>query len=619
MSEQREQVEVESSDAIRHSRPLRHAHSVTFDNPFPLSRGGLLPEVTVLYETYGELNAAADNAVLICHALSGDSHVARHDESDDPGWWDILVGPGKPIDTNRFFVICPNLLGGCRGTTGPNSINPKSGRPYGADFPVITVTDMVELQRMLLDRLGIRRLRCVVGGSLGGFVVLEWATRYPERTAAAVAMATGPRMTSQALAFDIVARNAIMRDPHFHDGQYYDQPQGPLVGLALARMLGHITYLSREAMMQKFDADRLHPREIQTQFETKFSVGSYLAHQADRFGERFDANSYLTLSMAIDLFDLGATQAELAEKLGRSQCRWLIIGFSSDWLFPAFQLREMVGSLLAQNRPVSYSNVTSDCGHDAFLLPNDLAMYGELTRCFLANLDLPPAETRSRCTSADVASETDRHSLTSIFHQRHRLDYDRLVELIPPGASVLDLGCGTGGLLTKLRQRGHRRLVGIELDERAICTCVCRGLDVVQGDLNLGLPAFDEGQFDFVVLSQTLQAVMDVRRVLHEMLRVGRRAIVSFPNLGYHELRRQLAEEGRAPRIFPDEGYHWYNTPNVRFLSLADFEQLCRDERFAILRQLAIDTATGNPVEEDPNLNADVAIAVLAREAPSTP
>ncbi|MDZ7620502.1 MAG: homoserine O-acetyltransferase, partial [Patescibacteria group bacterium] len=310
---------LDSSDTIRHARPLQHVKYVTFEGDFPLSRGGSLPGVTVAYETYGKLNAVGDNAVLVCHALSGDSHVAQHDESDDPGWWDILVGPGKPVDTDRYFVICPNLLGGCRGTTGPNSLNPATGRPYGADFPVITVADMVEAQRMLLDRLGIERLRCVVGGSLGGFVVLDWATRYPDRTAGAAALATAPRMTSQALAFDIVARNAIIRDPHYHGGQYYDRPQGPLVGLALARMLGHITYLSREAMMRKFDADRLHPHDIQTEFETKFSVGSYLAHQADRFGERFDANSYLTLSMAIDLFDLGATQAELSECLGRSR------------------------------------------------------------------------------------------------------------------------------------------------------------------------------------------------------------------------------------------------------------------------------------------------------------
>ncbi len=609
-SQQQETI-LESSDSNRHARPLRYAQSVAFDAPFPLQRGGCLPELTIVYETYGKLNAAGDNAVLMCHALSGDSHVARHDESDDPGWWDLVVGPGKAIDTDRYFVVCPNLLGGCRGTTGPNSPNPATGRPYGADFPVITVADMVEAQRLLLDRLGIERLRCAVGSSLGGFMVLEWATRHPDRIAGALAMATAPRLTSQALAFDIVARNAIIRDPHFHGGQYYDRAEGPLVGLALARMLGHITYLSREAMMQKFDANRLRPHDIQTQFETKFSVGSYLAYQADRFGERFDPNSYLTLSMALDLYDLGATPEELAANLARSTCRWLLVSFTSDWLFPAFQSREMVGSLLAQDRPVSYCNVASDCGHDAFLLPDELDSYGELMRFFLANVDAPSDPSTDRCSADGCTCDTESHSLTSIFHHRHRLDYDRIVELIPPEASVLDLGCGTGGLLTRLRSRGHERLVGIELDERAIRTCVCRGLDVVQDDVNRGLPDFADGQFDFVVLSQTLQTVKDVRRVLSEMLRVGRRAIVSFPNLGYHKLRRQLADEGRAPRVFPAEGYHWYNTPNVRFVTLADFEQLCRDEGYKVLQQIALDTATGRPVDDNPNLNADVAIAVL--------
>ena len=238
--------------------------------------------MTVAYETYGQLNAARDNAILVCHAISGDSHVARHDEEDDPGWWDIMVGPGKPIDTDRFFVICPNLLGGCRGTTGPGSVNPATGKPYGRDFPTITVGDMVEVQRRLLDHLGIGQLLAVVGGSMGGHQALTWATRYP-RTRARRRWRWPPRrgLTSQALAFDVVGRNAILRDPHFHGGQYYDEAHGPGVGLAIARMIGHITYLSREAMTQKFEADRLQPRNVAIEFEKTFSVGSYLGYQGD--------------------------------------------------------------------------------------------------------------------------------------------------------------------------------------------------------------------------------------------------------------------------------------------------------------------------------------------------
>jgi len=227
------------SDSIRSAAPLKHARSVTFDRPLALELGGELPSVTVVYETYGRLSEAKDNAVLICHALSGDSHVARHDADDEPGWWDTsqVVGPGRPIDTDRYFVICPNVLGGCRGTTGPNRVNPATHRPYGRDFPTITVADMVEVQRMLIDRLGVEKLLAVVGGSMGGHQVLDWATRYPERVRGVIPIATSTRLSSQALAFDVVGRNAILRDPNYRNGEYYDQDAGPSVGLAIARMI----------------------------------------------------------------------------------------------------------------------------------------------------------------------------------------------------------------------------------------------------------------------------------------------------------------------------------------------------------------------------------------------
>jgi homoserine O-acetyltransferase len=601
----------DSSDSIRHAHPLRHAQSVTFREPLALEEGGTLPGVTVAYESYGRLNARGDNAVLVCHALSGDSHVARHQPDDDPGWWDLAVGPGKPIDTQRYFVLCPNILGGCRGTTGPNNTNPETGRPWGADFPIITVGDMVRVQQLLVDHLGIGRLRAVVGGSLGGHMALAWATQCPDRVAGTMALATSARLTSQALAFDMVGRNAILRDPAYQDGQYYANGAGPAVGLSLARMLGHITYLSREAMMQKFDAHRLQPRQVQSQFETRFSVGSYLAYQGDKFVERFDANSYLALTMAIDLFDLGDTPGKLAESLRASRCRWLLVSFSSDWLFPPFQSREMVDALIAQGKPVIYCDVQSNCGHDAFLLPDNLPVYGELMRAFLANLEDEPAGDRQP-SDAEDAEDACWHAPTSIFHRR-RLDYDSIVELVPAGASVLDLGCGTGGLLARLRRRGCRPTMGVELDEQAILACVRRGLDVVQWDLNRGLSAFTDRQFDFVVLSQTLQAVLDVERALAEMLRVGRRGIVSFPNIAYWKLRRHLADEGRAPRAGTLLGYQWYNSPNVRFLSIADFEDFCREKGITIHQQIALDTEAGRTVQDDPNLNADMAIVVVSR------
>ena len=596
----------ESSDTVRHARPLRHAQSVTFDQPLDLEEGGRLPGITVAYESYGQLNAAGDNCILICHAISGDSHVARHDNQDDPGWWDIVVGPGKAIDTNSLFVICPNLLGGCRGSTGPGSPNPVTAKPYGCDFPTVTVGDMVEVQRRLLDHLGVQQLRAVVGGSLGGHQALTWATRFPDRVRGVVALATSPRLTSQALAFDVVGRNAILRDPHFYGGQYYDKPQGPDVGLALARMIGHITYLSPEAMQEKFEADRLNPRDLAIEFEKKFSVGSYLGYQGAKFVERFDANSYVTLSLAMDLFDLGGTREKLAAAFRPSRCRWLVVSFSSDWLFPPDQSRNIVHALTANNAAVSYCNVQSPCGHDAFLLPDELDVYGGMIRAFLENLDGPDR-------GSSPAGPDEPHGPTSIFHQ-HRIDYDRMVELVPARASVLDLGCGSGALLARLRQEDHRRLVGVELDEHKILTCIARGLDVIQLDLNKGLATFANGQFDCVILSQTLQAVFDVEGLLTEMLRIGRTCIVSIPNFAYHPLRTMLAEQGRAPKSGGVLRYEWYNTPNIRFFTIADFEDFCAQKQIKVHRRIALDTEAAKEVFDDPNRNADLAIFVISRD-----
>jgi homoserine O-acetyltransferase/O-succinyltransferase len=597
----------ESSDSTRHGKALRFVQSVTFNEEFALELGGRLPCVTIAYETYGKLNAARNNAILVCHAISGDSHLAQHDATDDPGWWDIVVGPGKPVDTDQFFVICPNLLGGCRGTTGPGSINPATGIPYGRDFPTVTIGDMVEAQRRLVQHLGITKLLAVVGGSVGGHQALTWATRLPEMVQGVVALATSPRLTSQALAFDVVGRNAIRRDPNYCDGQYYGNEHGPEVGLAIARMIGHITYLSREAMRDKFEATRLQPRDVAVEFEKTFSVGSYLGYQGTKFVERFDANSYLVLSMAMDLFDLGSTPEALAASLRSAQCRWLVLSYSTDWLFPPDQSRDVVNALVANNAPVSYCNIQSVCGHDAFLLPDELASYGQMMRAFLNNLR-PGQDPDAPSLNPDPHG----HGPTSIFHQR-RLDYDRIVELIPPGASVLDLGCGSGRLLARLRKRGHDRLVGVELDERKIITCIQRGLDVVQADLNKGLRSFAENQFDCVVLSQTLQAVYDVQGVISDMLRVGRSCIVSFPNLAYRKLRRILAKEGHAPRAGGWLRDKWYNTPDIRFLSIADFEDFCAEEHIQIQRCIAFDTEAGTEIFEDANLNADLAIFVISQ------
>lgn len=590
-----------SSDGARSARPLRHAQRLDLPGPFALERGGALPALTIAYETYGVLSEARDNAVLVCHALSGDSHVARHDDSDDPGWWDCLVGPGKHLDTRRFFVICANVLGGCRGTTGPDSIDPRTGAPYGPAFPEITMGDVVRSQAALVDHLGITRLRAVVGGSMGGMQAMLWATTQPARVAAVALLATAHRLNAQALAFDVVARNAILRDPDFAGGAYYGREHGPEVGLAIARMLGHITYLSRESMQDKFEADRHRPRQLDTAFEAQFSVGSYLAYQGERFVERFDANTYLRLSLAIDRFDLGADPAALRAAVAASTCRWLVVSYSSDWLFPPEQSRELVRALLAAGKQVSSCEIASRAGHDAFLLSNELDLYGPLVQA------LVDGGVGSVPRTVDALG----HDPSAIFYH-DRLDYERICGLIRPGSSVLDLGCGAGGLLARLRDRDHARVVGVELDQRQVAIAVGRGLDVVHADIEAGLAQFATRSFDVVVLSQTLQAVRGVEHVLEEMLRVGATAIVSFPNAAHRRHRDRLSRLGRAPETTGLTRYHWYNTPDIRLVAIADFEDLCELKGWRVRSRICLDTATGAEPAGDPLVEADVAVYALS-------
>jgi homoserine O-acetyltransferase len=589
-----------SSDAVRSGRPLAHAQSLTLPGPHRLELGAILPAITVCFEVFGTLTPARDNVVLVCHALSGDSHVTRHTPDDDPGWWEDLIGPGRHLDTNTLAVVCANVLGGCRGTTGPASPDPAGGQPWADRFPTITVGDMVMVQALLLDHLRIARLVAVVGGSMGGMVAMALATMHPERVGSVVLLATAARLGAQALAFDVVARNAILSDPDFHGGRYYNQPRGPETGLAIARMLGHITYLSREAMAARFDAERLRPRPVDTPFEVRFAVGSYLAYQGGRFVERFDANSYLRLSLALGLFDLGATTELLARAFAASHCPWLVVSFSTDWLFPPEQSAAMVRALITAGRPVSHVEISTRAGHDAFLLEPEINEFGPLIAAFLACRQGRMVEPHNAPPAAPTA-----------VHAR-RSDLDRILELIPAGAGVLDLGCGSGALLARLKARGDAgRLLGVELDLRAITAAVSRGLDVVQGDLNHGLEHFATGQFDVVVLSHTLQAVVDVERLLGEMVRVGRLGIVSFANLGHWRHREALAHDGRAPVLAA--GREWSNAPVLRPCSIADFCDACSRLGIRVVDLIGLDGARGVAVRDDANRRADTAVAVISR------
>lgn len=345
----------------------------TSDEALELDCGAKLAPVTLAYETYGELNEAGDNAVLVAHALTGDAHVAGvHTAQDDkPGWWDIVVGPGKAIDTERYFVICSNVLGSCMGSSGPASIDPATGRPYGLSFPVVTIGDMVKAQKRLVEHLGVKRLLSAVGGSMGGMQVLEWAVRYPDMVVSAVPLASTTRHSALHIAFHEVARQSIMADPNWNGGDYHDGEK-PGLGLAVARMIGHVTYLSDEAMRLKFGR-RLQDRDdFSYDFSADFQVESYLRHQGRKFVERFDANSFLYITKAADYFDLREQHGggSLIETMALARARFLVVSFTSDWLYPTYQSREMVQAMKKAGREVSFMEIKADFGHDAFLLPN---------------------------------------------------------------------------------------------------------------------------------------------------------------------------------------------------------------------------------------------------------
>jgi homoserine O-acetyltransferase len=364
------------------------AQKAAFAQPLRLKGGAELPSYEIAYETYGELNAQRSNAVLVCHALNASHHVAGYyaDQPANVGWWDNLVGPGKPLDTRRFYVVGSNYIGSCFGSTGPASVNPATGMPWGADFPVVTVEDWVEAQARLADRLGIERFAAVIGGSLGAMQALQWTLSYPERVRHSIVIAAAPRLTPQNIAFNEVARQAIMTDPDFHGGHYYDKGVVPTRGLRIARMIGHITYLSGEAMAEKFG--RLLRRGAPGfDFDVDFEVESYLRYQGDKFSTYFDANTYLRITKALDYFDPAADFADnLSAALARAKAAFMVVSFKSDWRFPPSRSREMVRALLDNRRIVSYLEIDAPGGHDAFLLEDP--RYHNALRAYFANIDL---------------------------------------------------------------------------------------------------------------------------------------------------------------------------------------------------------------------------------------
>jgi len=582
---------------------------VESDNPVRLECGKTLGPIEVAYETYGELNKAGDNAILICHALSGNAHVAGKNSPDDknPGWWDIMVGPGKGIDTNKYFVICSNFLGGCGGTTGPGSTNPMTGKPYGLDFPIITIADMVKVQKLLLDKLGIRQLLAVIGGSIGGMQVLQWAIEYPGFVKSAIPIATTTHLGAQSIAFDAVGRNAIAADPNFAGGQYTDE-KGPDIGLGIARMIGHITYLSEGGMREKFGRQLRNSDSYSYDFNSEFTVETYLDHQGQSFVERFDANSYLYITKAADYFDLNKSYGSLNGAFADTKCRFLVISFASDWLFTPAQSQEIINALAAADKDVSYCNIDSPLGHDAFLLEHE--KLGLLIGSFIE-------ATHYQITNPGKYIFKDfqcQHTVESIkLSTRARIDYELIESLIKPYSNVLDVGCGDGELLARLIEDKNITAKSVELDQELVIHCIRRGLSTIHRDIERGLAQYADDSFDYAILSQTLQTVKEPEKVFAELLRVAKKVIVSFPNFAHWRCRAQLFFAGIAPvtRQLP---FDWHNTPNVHCLSLKDFDRFCKRLGVKVENRIPLIKKRLSPVKFAPNLFAEQVIYVTSKD-----
>ena len=605
------------------------SRSAHFDAPLALACGRTLPQYDLAYETYGELNAARTNAVLVCHALNASHHVAGFyaDDPDNVGWWDNMVGPGKPLDTDRFFVVGMNNLGSCFGSTGPMSINAATGQPWGSDFPVLTVEDWVDAQAQLADRLGIAQWAAVMGGSLGGMQALDWAMRYPGRIRNALVIAAAPNLSAENIAFNEVARQAILSDPEFHDGDFHAYDVKPRRGLRVARMIGHITYLSDEQMEAKFG--RQLRDGLRFSFAPEFQIESYLRYQGDKFAEYYDANAYLRITKALDYFDPATrTGGDLARALADATSRFLLVSFTTDWRFPASRSREIVKALVRTGRHVSYAEVAAPHGHDAFLL--DDAQYHAVVRAWFERIamgsdamgsearlatrsspmsthrerDVPPAPSRDDVPpTASPASGIAPPTLDSR-GAPSRTDYATIAGWVSEGARVLDLGCGDGSLLRFLAAERRASGYGIEIDDAGVLASVRNGIDVIQSDLERGLAGFDDAAFDVVILSQTLQAMRRVEAIVAEMLRVGREAIVTFPNFGHWSHRLQIAR-GRMP-VSTSLPYQWYDTPNIHLCTVADFDAFLAERWYRVLDRVVL--AKGQRVVFAPNLTGELAI-----------
>ena len=535
-----------------------------------LGYGGVLKEVEVAYEECGApINDR--NVIYICHALTGDAHVAgiKPGEEKPSGWWEGMIGPGRAIDTNKFHVICANVLGGCSGTTGPMSINPDTGKPYGSSFPQYTFDDAVDVFRMLLKQLGVKKLAALIGGSYGGLQVVNWMTRYPDEMEKVCLIATSAALNTQAIAFSVMSRNSITDDPKWKGGDYYDESapacgQGPGAGLASARQLAHITYLSRELLQKKFqrglqqnfvDAPAAERAERDRLFKTYFQIESYLDYQAMKFLRRFDANSYLHITRSMDLYDPCDRYGSMDAAFARVKAKVLVISYKGDILFPWWQSKEIVAPLMKANKSVSYCHLESGTGHDSFL--TDIDDLSKLVGGFLC-----PREVK-------------------VLKWQERL-YKNVVKMVKKRSHVVDIGCGDGSLLNVLRTKKNVTGDGIDIDVERIEEALADGHDMFWDDADDGLETFPDRHYDTAIVSDTLQEVRNPRGVLREALRIADEAIVTFPNFAAYRIRLTLALTGRLP-VSKQLPFEWYDTPNIHCITLKDFRTLCEKEGIEIL------------------------------------
>ena len=535
--------------------------------------GGTLKHVEVRYEECGA-PIREDNIIFFCHALTGDAHVAgiRPGETKPSGWWENMVGPGRAFDTDKWHIVCANVLGGCSGTTGPSSIDPETGKPYGSKFPLHTFKDSVDMYRMFLRQLwelnslkGEMKLAALVGGSYGGMQVVDWITRCPDEMDKALIIATSAACNTQALAFDVVGRAAITDDPEWRGGDYYGEGDGtgPKLGLAQARQLAHITYLSRELLQEKFgrrlqtnfvEAPEEERRKRDAAFKTYFQIESYLDHQGSKFLKRFDANSYLHITRSLDLYDAEAEYGSLEAAFARVKAKCLVVSYGGDVLFSAEESMAMANALLKGGKEVSYCHLESGRGHDSFL--TDISDLSGIVAGFLC-----PRKPK-------------------VMKWQKRL-YRKVAAMVKKGAHVIDIGCGDGTLLNVIKEVRGATGDGVEIDIDRYKEALADGNSVFWEDADEGLSIIPDKYYDVAVLSDTLQEVKNPRGLLREALRIADEAVVSFPNFAEYRIRLCLGFKGRLP-VSKTLPFEWYDTPNIHCVTFHDFKRLCDAEGYAI-------------------------------------